>query len=92
MARNYRKDAAGRLHSQPMPTSSMLPRLNSDESKRSKGSAKTQSEQPKDDAVQVVVSAPQEGEDDVPGITIDHASFRSPSHDGRHSPSLGSAG
>ncbi|KAF8973006.1 hypothetical protein BDZ97DRAFT_1912605 [Flammula alnicola] len=35
MSRNYRQDAAGRFYRQPTPTSSMLPRQLSDESKKS---------------------------------------------------------
>ncbi|KAF5322610.1 hypothetical protein D9619_001349 [Psilocybe cf. subviscida] len=85
MARNYRKDAAGYLHSQPTPTNSMMPRQNSDDSKKSKRSAKAQREQPKEDAVQVV-PAPQEDDDDVPIITVDQASTLR--HSRRHSSSV----
>ncbi|KIM36892.1 hypothetical protein M413DRAFT_31289 [Hebeloma cylindrosporum] len=48
LARNYRQDSAGRFHVQPTPTSSMFPRVVSEESSNSKknGSLKAGGDRP----------------------------------------------
>ena len=42
LARDYRRDSSGRFHVQPTPTSSMLPRVFSDESSKSKKNVPTE--------------------------------------------------
>jgi len=77
IARNYRKDSAGYLHSQPTPKHSMLPRGNSDDSRKSKQSRSSKSrEQTKDEAVQMgsVAKETLDIDHDVPVITVDRAS------------------